>query len=51
MKLSEISIKCHACCVHFTPDDDRAKRIMSNPLKSQRYISLCRECEEAGFED
>lgn len=42
MELSEIAIKCHACCVHFTPSEDRAKRLMKEKL----CISLCKECEE-----
>ena len=47
MKLSDIAIKCHSCCVHFSPNNARAERLM----KSQGYISLCLDCEEMGNED
>ena len=47
MRLQEIAFKCASCCVYFTPNADRAKRLM----KQQGYISLCKECEEEGRED
>ena len=47
MQINEIKIKCHACCVWFTPSNERAKQLMKN----DGYISLCKECYEGGCED
>ena len=42
MQIVDIRIECNKCKVHFTPNNERSKKLM----QTDGHISKCRDCYE-----